>query len=163
MRASASANARACVCNCAQSGIWLTGEQAESCHRRGGSHNRSFALPPSFPPLDKNTHRGTEMVSLKACPRVFCHLVHSFSIRLIYTAWSFRRPGHCRIQKAAFKCSDRDFSRVPPPLPPSSAIHFPTTHSHLSASEKKKKLKFFKFTLPQLYPTHVFFFYVLDS
>lgn len=49
--------ARVCVCVplCSkQSGICLTGECAESCHRRGGSHGH-----------------------------VFCHLIHSFSIRFI--------------------------------------------------------------------------------
>lgn len=70
-------------------------EWAESCHTKGGSQGRS---PSSFL-LQKKKKKHTS--SETACPRVFCHLIHSFPIGLI-CSMGFGRLGHSWIQKAVF-------------------------------------------------------------
>lgn len=87
----------------------------ESCHRRGGSHGRSpFFLS------NTHTHTSSEMaVACRPAHVFFRHLIHSFSIRLIYTAWGLEEQctaGFKRRRSNVLTFHPRPlFSNQPPP------------------------------------------------
>lgn len=127
-------------------------ERAGSCHRKGGSHGRSPSFLLASFLSQKNPQESRDGEACGACPRDFCHLIHSFSIRVIYTAWGFEDQG-----TAGFKRRHYNVLTDFPTLLSRPSLPSPTT----GPAKCRRKL-FLMFTILQLILALFLFYYLVS-